>query len=159
LNGTRLLIEIGGTSSGSGLYLVNGVPTFIGKQGASDAALPTGLNDTALNTIAVQSSSGKLLAGTAYSTSVSWNQAGTLELIVAEGGGSPLLNSFAISGTPGNWSGNDTLSAKTIGTANAGGLSGNNTGNTFGPPFDVDNASSLQGTVTRALFWNANSVT
>ncbi|MES2438009.1 MAG: LamG-like jellyroll fold domain-containing protein [Verrucomicrobiota bacterium] len=159
LSGTRLLIEVGGTSSGSGLYLVNGVPTFIGKQGASDAALPTGLNDTTLNTIAVQSSSGKLLADVAYSTSVSWNQAGTLELIVAQDGGTPLPNSFAISGTPGNWSGNDTLSVKTLGKVNAGGLSGNNTTNVFGLPFDVDNASSLQGAVSRAVFWNTSAVT
>lgn len=159
LSGTRLLIEVGATSNGSGLYLVNGVPTFIGKQGSADGTLPTSLNDTTLNAIAVQSSSGKLVAGTEYSYSVSWNQAGTLELIVAQADGTPLLNSFAISGTPGNWSGNDTLSVKTIGKANAGGLSGNNTGNNFGLPFDVDNASSLQGTVSRALFWNANSVT
>ncbi|MES2921842.1 MAG: LamG-like jellyroll fold domain-containing protein [Verrucomicrobiota bacterium] len=159
LSGTRLLIEIGATSNGSGFYLVNGVPTFVSKQGASDAALPTGLNDTTLNTIAVQSSSGKLLAGTAYSASVSWNHAGTLEVIVAEDGGSPLLNSFAISGAPGNWSGNDTLSVKTLGKVNAGGLSGNNAGNVFGLPFDVDNASNLQGTVSRALFWNASAVT
>ncbi|GAA5129477.1 hypothetical protein JIN84_03390 [Luteolibacter yonseiensis] len=159
LNGTRLLIEVGATSNGSGLYLINGVPSFVGKQGASDAALPTGLNDTTLNTIAVQSSSGKLLANTAYSVSVSWNHAGTLELKVAEEGGSALLNSFAISGTPGNWSGNDTLSVKTLGRANLGGLSGNNASSAFGPPFDVDDTQNLQGTVTRALFWNAYDVT
>jgi hypothetical protein len=159
LAGTHLLIEIGGTTSGSGLYLVDGIPTFIGKQGSADGTLPTSLNDTTLNAIAVQSSSGKLLAGTEYSVSVSWNQAGTLELIVAANGGSPLLNSFAIAGTPGNWSGNDTLSVKTLGKAYAGGLSGNNAGSNFGLPFDVDTASSLQGTVSRALFWNANSVT
>lgn len=159
LAGTRLLIEIGGTSNGSGLYLVDGVPTFIGKQGANDAALPTSLNDTTLNTIAVQSSSGKLLSGTEYSFSVSWNQAGTLELKVAEGAGTPLLNSFAISGAPGNWSGNDTLSVATLAKVNAGGLSGNNAGNVFGLPFDVDNASSFLGNVSRALFWNASAVT
>lgn len=162
LNGTRLLIEIGATSNGSGLYLVNGVLTFIGKQGASDAALPTGLNDTTLNTIAVQSSAGKLLAGTSYSASVSWNHAGTLELIIAEDGVTPLtplLNSFAISGAPGNWSGNDTLSVKTLSRPDLGGLSGNNAANVFGPPFDVNDTSNLQGTVSRALFWNANAVT
>ncbi|RYZ61589.1 MAG: hypothetical protein EOP09_19775, partial [Proteobacteria bacterium] len=50
LTGTRLLIEIGATSNGSGLYLVDGVPTFVGKQGSNDATLPTSLNDTTLNT-------------------------------------------------------------------------------------------------------------
>ncbi|RYD49538.1 MAG: hypothetical protein EOP85_01420, partial [Verrucomicrobiaceae bacterium] len=159
LTGTRLLIEIGGTSNGSGLYLVDGVPTLIGKQGATDAALPTSLNDTTLNTIAVQSSIGKLSAGVGYSVSASWNHAGTLELRAAEDGGLARLDSFAISGTPGNWSGNDTLSVKTLGKANAGGLSGNNANNVFGHPFDVDNASSLAGSVSRALFWNAHAVT
>jgi hypothetical protein len=159
LNGTRLLIEIGATSNGSGLYLVNGVLTFIGKQGASDAALPTGLNDTTLNTIAVQSSAGKLIANTAYSASASWNHLGTLELKITEDTGSPLLNSFAISGAVGNWSGNDTLSVKTISRTNLGGLSGNNAANVFGLPFDVDDAQNFQGTVSRALFWNANAVT
>lgn len=160
LAGTRLLIEIGGTSNGSGLYLVDGVPTFIGKQGATDAALPTSLNDTTLNTIAVQSSIGKLAAGIAYSFSASWDHAGTLELRAGEdSSASSLLNSFAISGTPGNWSGNDTLSVKTVSKANAGGLSGNNAANVFGHPYDVDNASSLAGSVSRALFWNAHAVT
>jgi hypothetical protein len=159
LTGTRLLIEIGGTSNGSGLYLVDGVPVLIGKQGATDAALPTSLTDTTLNTIAVKSSIGKLTAGLAYSVSASWNHAGTLELRAGEDGGPSLLDSFAISGTPGNWSGNDTLSVKTLGKANAGGLSGNNATNVFGPPYDVDNASSLEGSVSRALFWNAHAVT
>lgn len=160
LTGTRLLIEVGATSNGSGLYLVDGVPTFIGKQGANDAALPTSLSDTTLNTIAVQSSIGKLTAGIAYSVSASWNHAGTLELRAGEdSSGTSLLNSFAISGPPGNWSGNDTLSVKTIGKANAGGLSGNNAANVFGHPYDVDNASSLAGSVSRALFWNAHAVT
>ncbi|RYD23940.1 MAG: hypothetical protein EOP88_02225, partial [Verrucomicrobiaceae bacterium] len=153
-------IEVGATSNGSGLYLVDGVPTFIGKQGATDAALPTSLNDTTLNTIAVQSSIGKLTAGVAYSFSASWNHAGTLELRAGEdSSSSSLLNSFAISGSPGNWSGNDTLSVKTLGKANAGGLSGNNANNAFGHPYDVDNASSLEGTVSRALFWNSHAVT
>lgn len=159
LTGTRLLIEVGATSNGSGLYLVEGVPTFIGKQGASDAALPTSLNDTTLNTIAVQSSIGKLTAGTAYSVAASWNHAGTLEITATVDGGTRVRNSFGIAGAPGNWSGNDTLSVKEIGRTNAGGLSGNNAANVFGLPFDVDNATSLAGSVSRALFWNAHDVT
>ncbi len=159
LNGTKLLIEIGGTTNGSGLYLVAGVPTLISKQSSNDGTLPTSLNDTSLNAIAVQSGIGKLEAGVAYSVSASWNHAGTLEIIAGPEGVTPLLNSFAISGTPANWSGSDTLSVKTLSKANAGGLSGNNAGSNLGAPFDVDNAGSFAGTVTRALFWNASSVT
>ena len=156
---TVLLIEIGGTSNGFGLYLIDGVPTVISKQGSSDATLPASLNDTSLNAIAVQSPIGKLNAGTAYSFSTSWNHLGTLELKVQPDGGSPVVSSHTISGTPGNWSGSDTLSVKTLSAANAGGLSGNNATNVFGPPFDVHNAFSFAGAVSRALFWNASSVT
>ncbi|MEK7949592.1 LamG domain-containing protein [Luteolibacter soli] len=156
---TVLLIEIGGTSNGFGLYLIDGVPTVLSKQGSNDATLPASLNDTSLNAIAVQSPIGKLNAGTAYTFSASWNHLGTLELKVQPDGGSAVVSSHAISGTPGNWSGNDTLSVKTISAANAGGLAGNNAGNVFGPPFDVNNAFSFAGSVSRALFWNASSVT
>ena len=156
---TVLLIEIGGTTNGFGLYLIDGVPTVLSKQSSSDATLPASLNDTSLPAIAVQSPIGKLNPGTAYSFSASWNHQGTLELTVQPDGGSPVVSSHAISGTPGNWSGSDTISVKTISAANAGGLSGNNAGNVFGPPFDVHNAFSFAGSVSRALFWNASSVT
>ncbi|MDB6079357.1 MAG: LamG protein, partial [Akkermansiaceae bacterium] len=157
LAGTRLLIEIGATSNGSGLYLIDGVPTFVGKQGSGDAQVPSSLNDATLPTLALQSSIGKLEAGTSYSLSVSWNQAGTLELKAVPDGGTVVFNSFSISGTPGNWSGNDTLGVKTIGRDNLGGLAGKDS--VKGAPFDVDNTSSFAGQISRALFWNANSVT
>ncbi|MCH1923086.1 hypothetical protein L9G15_27120, partial [Shewanella sp. A3A] len=78
-----------------------------------------------------QSPIGKLTAGTAYSFSASWNHQGTLELSVQPDGGTSVFSSHPISGTPGNWSGNDTISVKTLSAANAGGLSGNSAGNNF----------------------------
>jgi len=157
LSGTRLLIEIGGNNSGSGLYLINGIPTFASKHGANDATVPSSLNDTALNAIAVQSTVGKLEAGKSYSFSSSWNHKGTLELAVTPDGEEEVLSSFAISGPAGNWSGNDTVSVKTIARGNAGGLGGNNS--VLGPPFDVQDASNFAGTIHRAILWNAYSVT
>ncbi|QJE97510.1 LamG domain-containing protein [Luteolibacter luteus] len=155
-----LLIELGGTSNGIGLYLVDGVPTLLSKQGSNDITIPASLNDTSLPAIAVQSSIGKLSAGTAYSFSASWNHQGTLELKVQPDGGSVITSSFVISGTPSNWSGNDTLSVKTLPTAGSvGGLAGSNASNVLGAPFDVHNAFSLEGSVSRALFWNAAAVT
>lgn len=159
LSGTRTLIEIGGNSSGSGLYLIDGIPTLLTKQGSNDAGRPTGFPDTSLNAVGVQSSIGKLSATVAYSFSASWNHAGTLELKVAPAGGDVTLDSFGISGTPANWSGNDTLSVAALARNNAGGLAGSNATNVFGPPFDVDDASGFGGTVTRAIFWNAHDVT
>ncbi|MCW1923121.1 LamG domain-containing protein [Luteolibacter arcticus] len=156
---TVLLIEIGGTSNGFGLYLVDGVPTVLSKQSSNDVTVPASLNDTSLPAIAVQSPIGKLNAGTAYSFSASWNHLGTLELSVTPDGGSAVVSSHAISGTVGNWSGGDTINVKTLSVANAGGLAGNNAGNVLGSPFDVHNASSFAGSVSRALFWNVSSVT
>jgi hypothetical protein len=157
LSGTRLLIEIGANNSGSGLYLIGGVPSFASKHGANDGTVPSSLNDATLNAIAVQSGIGKLDAAVRYSFSASWNHKGTLELIVTPDGEAEVFNSFAISGPPGNWSGNDTVSVKTIARGNAGGLGGNNS--VLGPPFDVQDASNFGGTIHRALLWNAYSVT
>lgn len=155
---TVLLIELGGTSNGIGLYLVDGVPTLLSKQGSNDVTVPASLNDTSLPGIAVQSPIGKLNAGTAYSFSGSWDHVGTVELVVKPDGGVAVSSRHTISGTPSNWSGNDTLSVRTISnTGSAGGLAGNN--NVLGPPFDVNNASNFSGTVARAIFWNASAVT
>jgi hypothetical protein len=158
LIGTILLIEIGGTANGSGLYLVDGVPTLISKQGSSDRARPDSLHDTALPEIALQSPLGKLVAGTAYSYSASWNHQGTLELNVKPEGGEVISKQFTISGNFGDWSGNDTLSVATVGRNNLGGQSGSNAGNDLGAPFDVDITTSFTGTVSRALFWNSQAV-
>ena len=157
---TVLLVEFGGTSNGIGLYLIDGVPTVLSKQSSNDVTVPASLNDTTLPAIAVQSPIGKLNAGSTYSFSASWDHAGTLELKVRPDGGSAITSRHAISGTPGNWSGNDTLSVKTISnTGSAGGLAGNDAVNQLGAPFDVHNAFNFAGEVTQALFWNASAVT
>lgn len=157
---TVLLIELGGSSNGIGLYLIDGVPTLLSKQGSNDVTVPASLNDTSLPAIAVQSPIGKLNAGTGYSFSASWNHLGTLELKVQPDGGTVTTTTFVISGTPSNWSGNDTLSVKTVPTAGSvGGLAGSNAANVLGAPFDVHNAFSFAGNVSRAVFWNASAVT
>lgn len=159
LTGTKLLIEVGALSNGSGLYLIGGVPTLLSKQGGSATAFPTGLNDTTLNAIAVQSSIGVLQAGVNYSFSASWNHLGTLELKVVPSGGGEIFNSFGITGNYGNWSGNDTLSVKTLNANNAGGLGRSSDTITVDPRFNTDAAGSFAGQVVRALFWNAADVT
>ncbi|BCU78083.1 LamG domain-containing protein [Luteolibacter sp. LG18] len=157
---TVLLFEIGGSSNGFGLYLIDGVPTVLSKQGSNDQTVPASLNDTTLAAIAVQSPIGALTAGTPYSFSASWDQKGTLELKVQPDSGNVVFSSHFISGTPSNWSGNDTLSvAKITSVGSVGGLSGSNAANVLGPPFDVHNAYSFTGSVSRAVFWNAASVT
>ena len=106
---TVLLIEVGGTSNGIGLYLIDGVPTLLSKQTSNDKTVPASLNDTSLPAIAVQSPIGKLNAGTAYSFSGSWNQAGTLELIVQPDGGSGIVTDLILD--PGNVTAGFTIEA------------------------------------------------
>jgi hypothetical protein len=155
-----LLIEVGGTSNGIGLYLIDGVPTLLSKQGSNDVTIPASLSDTTLPAIAVQSPIGKLNAGSTYSVSASWDHINTIEIKVQPQGGSSITSRHLISGTPGNWSGNDTLSVKTISnTGSVGGLAGNDAANQLGAPFDVHNAFSFTGNVSQALFWNASAVT
>ncbi|WP_367874474.1 LamG-like jellyroll fold domain-containing protein [Luteolibacter sp. Populi] len=156
---TVLLIEIGGSSNGLGLYLIDGVPTLLSKQGSNDVTVPGSLNDTTQPAIAVQSPIGKLNAGTTYSFSASWDHVNTVELVVKPDGGSPATSRHVISGNPGNWSGNDTLSVGKISTTSVGGLAGGNAGSNLGAPFDLDLTKNFTGTIVRALFWNANGVT
>ncbi len=156
LSGTVLLMEIGGTSNGSGLYLVDGVPTFIGKQGTNDAALPASLNDTTLPAIAVQSSGGALTAGSEYSFAATWDHAGNLNLALYDGT-TLTPDAFTLTGTPADWSGNESLSVGLqTNNGSTGGLSGNNEASDFGAPFDVDlcNRFAFLGNICRALYWN-----
>jgi len=161
LTGTKVLIEIGGTASGSGLYLIGGVPTLLSKQGATATTTPDSLNDATLPAIALQSTSGVLEAGVRYSFAASWNHAGTLELRVKQDGQpNQIFNTYAVTGLPGNWSGNDTLSVQTLNTGNPGGLA-RDTANGIDPRFNTNVAqvASFAGVVHRAVFWNANDVT
>ena len=156
LTGTIMIAEVGGTSNGSGIYLIDGVPTVLTKQSSGDAAVPAGLTSPALPAVSVQSSSPALTAGSSYSISASWDHRGTLELIVKPDGGTRTIDTFTITGNPGNWSGNDTFSAGFLtNRGSTGGLSGANAENSFGPPFDVDGAFAFAGTLDRVIFWNA----
>lgn len=160
LSGTKVLIEIGGNSNGTGLYLIGGVPTLLSKQGAEATSHPDSLNDAVLPSIGLQSTIGVLEAGVSYSFSASWNHAGTLELRVKQDGQqNQILDSFVVTGIPGNWSGNDTLSVRTLNTGNAGGLARDTT-NAIDPRFNTNSSqvSSFSGTVSHAIFWNASDV-
>ncbi|QQL45870.1 sulfatase/phosphatase domain-containing protein [Sulfuriroseicoccus oceanibius] len=159
LTGMALLIEIGGNSNGSALYLVDGVPTFIQKQNSSDPATPTSLADTTLPEIAVQSSYGTLTSGITYQIAAIYtppaqgSTTGTLRLAVKTEGGNTSLDVFSITNASpsGNWSGNETLSVGTTNSelTNRAGLS------TTPGTFYNASQKSFSGTIERALYWNA----
>ncbi len=159
LFGTVLLIEIGGTSNGVALVLVDGVPTVISKQGGTADLPPDSLSDPELPAIAVQSAAGVLNAGISYSFSASWNHIRNLELIVKPESGAPVTTLFRVDGNPGNWSGNDTLSVGTPASVNGsrGSFTGGTGANT--PPFGVNTLTAFAGEIHRALFWNEHAIT
>ncbi len=170
LTGTALLMEIGGTSSGTGLYLINGVPTFVSKQGAADARVPEFTLPTAdldfadqsggvnsLGVVAARSSLGALNPGQLYSVALTWDHTNRFQLAV-ESDGVVTTNTFTTTGTIGNWPGNSSLSVGLFSNKGfVGGLAGANASNNLGSPWDVDLATSFSGTILRALYWNASS--
>lgn len=157
LSGTVLLMEIGGNSNGSGLYLIDGVPSFIQKQNSSDAAVPVSVNDTELPEVCVQSGFGALSAHVDYQVVVVYappgtGTVGTLELAVHPQGAHALLEAFSFSNDSagGDWSGNETLSVGIDpGGKGTGGLS------TTAGVFHAGSLKDLSGEMARALYWNA----
>lgn len=135
LTGTVLLIEIGGSSNGTGLYLIDGVPTLVSKQSSTPAAFPSDLNDTDLaeGTMAVQAPGGALIAGKIYSVAAILSFAGDVRnsstlhaadatVAVDEGGAAKniLFKNFNLNDMTSegiNWSGNQTVSVRTRSTA------------------------------------------
>ena len=131
LKGTVLLIEIGGTANGTGLYLINGVPTLVSKQNSDADAMPSGLNDTDLsdNTLAIQAGGGPLKAGTVYTVAAVLSFKGepdaneslrddTATIAIDTGGEGKhiVCTSHALQDDTTNgidWSGNQTVSVRT----------------------------------------------
>ena len=183
LSGTVLLMEIGNTANGTGLFLVNGVPTFVSKQGSADANqpeyVPAGLPDLDFNNqpadtnniyaitnansfgvVAAQASSGALQAGRRYSLALSFDFTNKFELGL-ESCGHVTTNIFITTGpTNAAWPGNSSLTVGGgwITKASVGGLGGNTAGVNHDPTWDVDFCKNFAGTIERGIYWNAVGV-
>ncbi len=183
LTGTVLLMEIGHTANGTCLLLVNGVPTFVSKQGSADANqpeyTPAGLPDLDFNNqaadtnnvnaitnansfavVAAQSSSGALQTGLRYSLALSFDFTNKFELGL-ESCGVVTTNIFFTTGpTNAAWPGNNSL---TVGggwtvKASVGGLGGNTAGVNHDPAWDVDFCKNFAGAIERGIYWNVAGV-
>lgn len=175
LSDTVLLMEIGGTGKGTGMYLLAGVPTIVIKENSSDAQVPELLPDlsfpdqggglASFQVIAAQSSFGALTAGVSYSLAISWNHSSSLLFGVRDASQNQINDSFTITGTVGSadWFGDKTftvgdLVVNGVGTltpGQTGGLSGNGAGVNAGV-WDVNSGvlKPFAGTIDRALYWN-----
>ncbi len=162
LSGTVTLMEIGGTSNGTGIYLIDGVPVFVSKQNSGDNQTPGAFDDTDVsdNEMAVDHSFGTLTAGTEYSVAARLNTVdGELDFLVRDNiDGTLTADAFTLTGetTSKNWSGNDTFSvgfAHSADKGSRGGLAGKSSDQ--GAPWDVDLMdTAFDGTIDRAVYWN-----
>ena len=185
LTGTVLLMEIGNTANGTGLFLVGGVPTFVSKQGSADGNqpeyMPAGLPDLDFNNqpadtnniyaitnansfgvVAARSSFGALQAGQRYTLALSFDFTNKFEFGL-ESCGRITTNIFITTGpTNAAWPGNNSL---TVGggwavKASVGGLGGNAAGVNLDPAWDVDYTRNFAGAIERGIYWNlAGSIT
>ncbi|WP_145246992.1 type 2 periplasmic-binding domain-containing protein [Aeoliella mucimassa] len=166
---TRLLMEIGGTSNGTGLWLLDGVPTLALKTGAGlPSPISSVASDVSLvdNAAAIFSSYGSLSAGTSYSIAATWNANDTFTLAVQDNSTQQgVVQSTVVDGTSSsyNWYGNSTYNVgRLVGDPGSyGGLSG-----TEGTPFTAVDAVSMDGVSDfsngtfngfETLFWNEPS--
>jgi hypothetical protein len=185
LTGTVLLMEIGGSTNGTGFYLINGVPTFVSKQSSGSSYDPSPANDSAMSSTdsSITVSTGTpLVAGTTYSLAaiMSFAQVSSgsttyvcsnVTLGMEAGSGPVSAFSFPITDTdttaaaPGsiNWDGNNTLSygaADTTNTSTTGGTTygyrgGLSDDTTGGGVFYDNNSGSFSGTLGQGLFYNS----
>ena len=152
LTGLVTLMEIGGQTNGSALYLLDGVPVFLSKTGGGTVYT---IPDTTFDTsgIAVAHSGGSLTVGDQTTVAAIYNPGtGALTLAV---GSTPVTDTFSITNPQSNWNGNNSLSVGTR-SNNIGDRSG-----TFSSAgtFNQD-LKSLAGTVDGdAYYWNSSAAT
>lgn len=164
-NKTVLLMEVGGSQNGSGLYLVDGVPVFISKQNGLATDTPTDFdlgvtNDvdfTSDNTIAIASGFGALTADVEYVVAAQLDtQSGQLRLLIRDGEtGNILAEVFDLTGQSptGNWSGDDSVS---VGFNHASNTSSRGALNSIGGNvFNRDSVQNFAGYLEDANYWNA----
>jgi len=148
----RVIFETGGSSNGSGIYLIDGIPYFIAKEAGTAGEVPSGLTDTdwAGNTISVPLTSAKLNAGEINSIVVIFNST----FLTYSVNGAPESTQVLLNKDSDSWSGNNTIG---IGTPNGpGGLS-----NTAGSTWHDAQFVALDGTnpVASARMWNVSGGT
>ena len=147
--GTVRVMEIGGTSNGTGLYLLDGVPHFVSKMDSAPTSLPAGFNDTDWGdgNVSVPLAGAPLpldvparIAVICHLDSLTFSVNGLGQSTV------PLTGRT----TQSNWSGDDTIRVGQNPDAGHGGLGTDPAG-----VFDDVATFPLEGTVSLARLWHA----
>ncbi|MBB5353956.1 hypothetical protein HNR46_004226 [Haloferula luteola] len=154
------IIEIGGTTSGSGLWLIDGSVWFLSSSGDANA-FPSGPADLAGGDAAFGIQLGMVAANVETTIFVSLDTTNATILVGQDGA----YSEFSLTGVTGtwNWRGNSTVSFgtvdETVPNAAAGlkGYRGGLTDNATAGDFFTNNAVALDGTVTLGQVFNAVS--
>lgn len=153
LTGLVTLMEIGGQTNGTALYLLDGVPVFLSKTGGGSVyTIPDTTFDDGSG-IAVAHSGGSLSAAVQTTVAAIYDPgSGDLSLAV---GSAPVTDTFSITDPRSNWNGNNSLSVG-LRSVNGGDRAG-----TFpaAGTFNQD-LQSLAGTIDGdAYYWNSSAAT
>ncbi len=147
--GTVRVAEIGGTSNGSGVYLIDGIPHFVSKMSSAPGDLPSGLADT-------DWTDGNISVPLTVAP-VSLDEPVQLALVSSLDTITFSVNGFGQTtveltgrGTRGNWSGDDTIRVGQNIDGGRGGLGTDPEG-----IFDDVGSFPMEGTVSRARLWHA----
>ena len=147
--GTVRVAEIGGTSNGMGIYLIDGIPHFISKMESNVNDIPSSLNDTdwsdgnvcvPLTEVALALDEPVQLAVVSSLDSLTFSVNGFGQTTVELTG----------RGTRGNWSGDDSIRVGQNIDGGRGGLGADDQG-----IFDDVGSFPMEGVVSRARLWHA----
>lgn len=174
---TRLIMEIGGTSNASALWLVDGIPTLSLKSGGGgDTPSSYVINDTNIEdgAAAIYSVLGPVVANDEYTIAASWDTANQFVLAVRNNNANTGYQQTAIvyGAEDYNWSGDGSLEFGTIfngdGEGNPGKWGGLNNADydammgEVPNPLHVDRAESMEGSfqgVGHTFFLNDSAFT
>ena len=156
--GAVAILETGGTTSGSGLWIINGSVWFLSSSGNA-TAFPTGPSDLDGSNGAIGIQLGSVTAGVATSIFASFDGANATVLVGQNGAYSDY--SLTGVGSGWNWTGNDTVGFGIAATdepaAGLKGFRGGLTDNNTAGLFFTNNGVSLDGTVALGQIFNAVS--
>ena len=149
-SGTVRVFELGGSSNGFGIFLIDGVPHFVAKMDSTAAPIPSGLDDSdwADGCVSVPLSAAGLPLDTLAQIALICDLD---SLTFSVNGMTSSVRVLTNRGTRNNWSGGDTLAlgqSPIFGT-DIGGLGVDPLGT-----FDEATAFEMLGTVTIARLWH-----
>ena len=147
--GTVRVAEIGGTSNGTGIYLIDGIPYFVSKMNSAPADIPSSFNDTDWTdgNVCVPLADAVLPLDSPVQLAV----VASLDAITysVNGLGQATVN-LTSRGTRSNWSGDDTIRVGQNADGGRGGLGTDSNG-----IFDDTGSFPMEGSISSARLWHA----